>query len=237
EIRGALDILTNDATISPKEDAKWLTHAANSAEELSRLINNLLGVSRIEHGSISYNPSPVVYTDYLKEVTTDIERRISESGRSFSLTAPARLPKIALDQDAIKEVIGNLLNNAMIHTPTNTKIALNVKRVGETIETSVEDNGEGIAQHVLPNLFTKFYRAGEMKSKTRGTGLGLYISRTIIEAHGGKIWVESKEGHGSTFTFSLPIKSPVAPSGTSKDNKSNNITRGAHGWIKTHTIR
>lgn len=237
EIRGSLDILSHDAVISPKEDAKWLTHAANSAEELSRLINNLLGVTRIEHGSISFNPSLVTYRDYLKEVIPDIKHRICESGRTFSMAVPANLPKILLDQDAIKEVIGNILSNAMIHTPVNTKITLRVKRVGETIETSIQDTGRGIAKHAIPNLFTKFYRAGEIKSKTRGTGLGLYISRTIVEAHGGKIWVESKEDSGSIFTFSLPIESTVAPSGGSKDNEVNNITRGDHGWIKTHTIR
>jgi len=237
EIRGALDILSSDAKLIPKEDIKWLNHAAGSAEELSRLINNLLGVSRIEHGSVSYTPEPVDYQAYLKEILADVERHITESGRGLEVIIPTRLPKLPLDHDSIKEVLNNLLNNAIIHTPADTKITLTVKRVGDDIRTLVQDNGEGIPAKAIPNLFTKFYRAGEMKSKTRGTGLGLYISRIIVEAHGGKIWAESEVGKGSTFGFSLPIKSPVAHSGRSKDNKNNNITRGAHGWIKTHTIR
>lgn len=237
EIRGALDILASDAKITPVEDVKWLTHATNSAEELSRLINNLLEVSRIEHGSASYDPEPVNYTEYLKEIVADTQRHIVESGRTFEFDVPTRLPKIPLDHDAIKEVLGNLLGNAMIHTPSGTNISITVKRVEDTIQTLIHDTGDGIPAKAVPNLFTKFYRAGEMKSKTRGTGLGLYISRTIIEAHGGKIWAESTVGEGSTFGFSLPIKSPVAHVSRSKDNKTNNITRGAHGWIKTHTIR
>lgn len=236
EIRGALDILSQDSKLIPKEDLKWLGHAANSAEELNRLINNLLGVSRIEHGRISYTVEPVNYAEYVKTVSTEVNRRIVESGRSLTVTIPARLPKLHLDHDAIKEVLNNLLNNAMIHTSAGTTISIVVKRNGDTIDTIIHDNGSGIPANALPNLFTKFYRAGEMKSKTRGTGLGLYISKSIVEAHGGKIWVESTLGKGSTFTFSLPIKSPVAPTPKTKHNK-NNITRGAHGWIKTHTIR
>ncbi len=236
EIRGALDIIAQDESELPADDKKWLHHAATSAEELNRLINNLLGVSRIEHGRISYNISSLNYSEYIKELVTEFERRVIESGRTFSLKIPSRLPNLPLDPDAIKEVLTNLVNNAIIHTSSGTKIEVTIKKTADAIETIVSDTGEGIPADALPNLFTKFYRAGEMKSKTRGTGLGLYISKTIIEAHGGKIWVKSVEGKGSNFGFSLPIKSTVAPSTRIKDN-STNITRGAHGWIKTHTIR
>ena len=236
EIRGALDILTQDVREIPKDDVKWLDHAARCAEELNRLINNLLGVSRIEHGDIRYAPTLVNYADYLNEITTDMSRHVVESGRTFTLEIPKLLPKLPLDYDAIKEVITNLLDNAVMHTPNKTDISLSVKRVGEEIHTTVHDTGNSMPAKALPNLFTKFYRAGEMKSRTRGTGLGLYISRTIVEAHGGKIWVESKPGKGTSFGFSLPIKSPVARETGKKDNTTN-ITRGAHGWIKTHTIR
>jgi signal transduction histidine kinase len=236
EIRGALDILALDAKLIPAEDAKWLVHAASSAEELNRLINNLLGVSRIEHGRVSYNIVPTDYRAYLTELSSEFQRRIENSNHTFELIIPTRLPKLALDSDAIKEVLTNLVNNAIIHTPSGTHITVKVERDGEHIKTSVQDTGKGIPKSVIPNLFTKFYRAGEMKSTTRGTGLGLYISRTIVEAHNGTMEVSSQVGKGSNFTFMLPIKSPVARATKARDNTTN-ITRGAHGWIKTNTIR
>jgi two-component system phosphate regulon sensor histidine kinase PhoR len=236
EIRGALDIISQDAKLIPAEDTKWLHRAMNSAEELNRLINNLLGVSRIEHGRISYNISAVDYLGYIKELAVDYERHVVDSDRIFSLKLPARLPKLPIDTDAIKEVLTNLINNAVIHTPNKAKVEISILKVGDTIQTTVSDSGDGIPSNIIPNLFTKFYRGGELKARTRGTGLGLYISRTIVEAHGGTISVTSTVGKGSKFSFTLPIKSTVAKGARSKDN-SNNITRGAHGWIKAHTIR
>lgn len=236
EVRGALDILTADSISLPADDIKWLHRASQSAEELNRLINNLLGVSRIEHDNISLHIANVDYKQYLAEIAVEIARRAETADRTFSLSLPSRLPKLPLDRDAIKEVLTNLVNNALIHTPSKTHIELTVSRDKDTISTSLSDNGPGIPTATIPNLFTKFYRGGEMKSTTRGTGLGLYISRTIVEAHGGTIGVTSRLGEGSNFTFTLPIKSPVAPSRDAEDN-NNNITRGAHGWIKTNTIR
>lgn len=236
EIRGALDILNQDSGLIPNEDIKWLKHATDSAEELNRLINNLLGVSRIEHGRVTYRIASMDYRAYLHELAEEFEPRVSQSGRSFELKVPSRLPKLNFDADAIKEVLVNLVNNAIIHTPTGTQVTLKVTRKTDFIITSISDTGDGIPEDIITNLFTKFYRGGEMKATTRGTGLGLYISRTIIEAHGGTISVASTVGKGTTFSFTLPIKSVIAPDDKGEDNATN-ITRGAHGWIKANSIR
>jgi signal transduction histidine kinase len=100
----------------------------------------------------------------------------------------------------------------------------------------VADNGVGIPAQATPNLFTKFFRVNTMKATSAGTGLGLFICKSIIEAHGGAIWVESTEGEGASFIFRLPLR-PVALTTTPKDNETTTtISRGAHGWIKKHSV-
>ena len=102
------------------------------------------------------------------------------------------------------------------------------------IETTVSDKGVGISDTIISHIFDKFYRAHQSKNSIGGTGLGLFLCRAIIDAHGGTIWVKSKEGEGSTFGFSLPIYASVAEQLQNEDNSG--IIRGAHGWIKNHSL-
>jgi signal transduction histidine kinase len=148
------------------------------------------------------------------------------------------LPTIVADPTSLREVFINLINNAIDHTTAGSgQITVTIRRHRDTIETLVTDNGTGIPADALPHLFTKFYRVEEMKSTTRGTGLGLYISRAIVEAHGGTIWVESELGKGSTFIFRLPIRQVALPTRTDDNNdRKHNFTRGTHGWIKNDFI-
>ena len=140
------------------------------------------------------------------------------------------------DSGALREVVVNLVQNAIAHTARKTGIiTISATKKADEIETTVADNGSGIPADAIPHLFTKFYRVNEMNSATRGTGLGLYICKSIIEAHGGAIWVESEEGKGTTFSFRIPVK-PVANLDTDVDNSTSSITRGAHGWIKDHSV-
>jgi len=144
------------------------------------------------------------------------------------------LPTIAVDKVCIYEVMSNLIDNAIkyTHTDENIKISSYVK--DGQIETTVTDKGVGIPIDSMDHLFDKFYRAHQNKNSIGGTGLGLYLSRAIIVAHGGNIWVRSKEGEGSTFGFTLPIYSSVADQIKNEDNSG--IVRGAHGWIKNHSL-
>jgi signal transduction histidine kinase len=101
---------------------------------------------------------------------------------------------------------------------------------GKEIQTTITDNGDGIPKEAIPKLFNKFYRVEGLRSGG-GTGLGLYIARSIVEAHQGYIWVESQLGKGSTFGFNLPIAA-VAKTEAKRDNKTNALIKGSHGWIK-----
>jgi signal transduction histidine kinase len=102
------------------------------------------------------------------------------------------------------------------------------------IETTITDKGVGIQSNLIAHVFDKFYRAHQSKNSIGGTGLGLYLCRAIIVAHGGNIWVQSKEDQGSTFGFSVPIYETVKGQISKEDNGE--IIRGAHGWIKNHSI-
>jgi PAS domain S-box-containing protein len=235
ELKGYLDILSSEAKGLNKDNRQFLARSVESAAQLTGLLNNLLGVARIEHGELNYQPEQINYLTFLQDLQAEMAERFKDQDRQLTLNLPAKLPTLAADPVGLREVLLNLINNAVTHTQrTAGTIAISVKQHQEEIETSITDNGSGIPADALPHLFQKFYRVDEMKSTTRGTGLGLYICRSIVEAHGGHIWAESVEGKGSTFTFRLPA-AKVAPSAPGGDNTPK-ITRGAHGWIKEHSV-
>lgn len=240
EIKGYLDILSQEAKGLSKANRDFLVRASGSANQLGELLHNLLNVSRIERGDLGYQPQSIDYLDFVTEIEQDFQDRVGTQLRHLRLILPPKLPMVTGDPTALREVLDNLIENAINHTaPKTGTITITIAQRGRDVETSVADNGTGIPAHAIPRLFTKFFRGNEMKSATRGTGLGLYICKSIIDAHNGHIWVESTEGQGSTFSFRLPLK-PVAPDRQGGDNKAINttasITRGAHGWIKDHSI-
>jgi PAS domain S-box-containing protein len=236
EIKGYLDILHNEAKGLSKTNQDFLVKAIESSNQLGSLMHNLLNVSRIEHGELGFQPLPMDYLAFVKEVTDELRPRASEQQRTFRLSLPSELPKVSGDSASLREVLVNLVDNAIAHTsPKTGSITITVRRHRDEIETSVADNGVGIPEDAIPHLFTKFFRVNEMKSSTHGTGLGLYICRSIIDAHRGHIWVESQVDKGATFSFRLPIH-PVAPDAPHVHNKNQLNTRGAHGWIKNHPV-
>ena len=237
EIKGYLDILQHEAVGLRKSDRALLDRSIASTTELSGLMNNLLNVARIEHGELNYSPETIDYRPYLESLLPVFQDQMASKGLKLNLKLPVRLPAILADTVGLHEVLRNLLTNASNHTPAGGKITIKVKADHDFLETTVTDTGSGIPSDAIGRLFTKFYRVNELKSATRGTGLGLYICRSIVESHGGHIWVESVVGKGSTFGFTFPI-SNIAPSSQTGDNKLT-ITRGTqgtHGWIKTPTI-
>lgn len=238
EIKGYLDILDHEAKNLSKSNREFLERTMASATQLSGLMHNLLNVSRIEHGELGYQPETISYLDFVKHATRELTLRAEEQHREFALSLPTSLPPVTADPTSLQEVLSNLVLNAIDHTAPGTgRITMTIRRHRDMVETVVEDNGTGIPPEAIPRLFTKFFRVGEMKSNTRGTGLGLYICRAIVEAHGGTIWADSTIGQGSTFTFRLPL-STVASKLTTDDNRDSKqkVTREAHGWIKNNPV-
>jgi signal transduction histidine kinase len=126
---------------------------------------------------------------------------------------PEGLPEVTGDEQRLSQVLSNLLSNALRHTPQGGQIAVVAQAAdGQGVRIAVQDNGEGIPADELPHVFERFYRTDHARSRdTGGSGLGLAIARSLVEAHGGQIEVESVEGEGSTFSFSLPMSSELQP--------------------------
>jgi signal transduction histidine kinase len=166
----------------------------------------------------------------IAELVKDIAKRAAsiEELLRVRVECPNELPMVDVDQERITRAITNLITNALKYSPTEMPVYVRLhERDGEAI-ISVIDEGVGIDAEEIPNLFQRFFRAKTGK-KIEGLGLGLYITRLIIEAHGGRIWVESQVGKGSTFNIALPL----SRSGVDKPDARTRIERGeAEPWVR-----
>ncbi len=125
------------------------------------------------------------------------------------MNAAADLPDIAVDPERMAQVLGNLITNALRHTPAGGRIDLSAQAHGQAVTLAVQDTGEGMPAEVVPHVFDRFYRGAPARSEQDGeSGLGLAIAKSIVEAHGGQITAASTLGHGTTFTMTLPLAAP-----------------------------
>ncbi|MDN5312663.1 MAG: two-component system, OmpR family, sensor histidine kinase BaeS [Thermoanaerobacteraceae bacterium] len=171
---------------------------------MSRLVKDLSDLSRAEAGNLELNREEISPVE-LKEKFSYFKTEAEFKGIDFIVDIPPDLPKISVDVVRITQVISNLLTNALRHTASG-KIELSAKSSKDGVLFSVKDTGCGIKQEDLPHVFDRFYRAEKSRSRTTGgMGLGLAIARSLVEIHGGKIWVESEEGKGAEFKFFIPI--------------------------------
>lgn len=200
-----LDVLDDFKSNLTKDELNSLEAIRRNSNQLITLIKNILEISRIESGKFELTKSEI---DLKKIITESVnELKILASQKKLDLkTEIYSLPKINADENRIKEIINNLITNAIKFTEKG-QIIIKAKKEGDMIKISVSDTGIGISKDKLNNLFQKFYQVNASISRRYGgTGLGLSITRQLIEAHGGKICVESIEGKGSVFYFTLPIK-------------------------------
>lgn len=233
-IRGYLEILDEElgSKLSP-ENKEFMRKLNLSASQLSGFINNILNVSRIEHGNLNLKMEKTDWLQVLRATTETLLPKAELQRKKIVLELPQELPAVSVDKVSIVEVINNLVDNAIKYSGPETTITVCAQVKDQTVETTVADQGLGIPENALDKLFSKFYRSHRTRSSHQGTGLGLYMSKGIIEAHGGSIWVHTKENEGSTFGFFLPIYKEVAGEDQTSDNR---IVRGIHGWIKNHTL-
>ncbi len=135
-----------------------------------------------------------------------VQPQVNNKGISLKLDLPAELPPTNIDSQRISQVLHNLLDNAIRHTLTGGEITVSAENITRHIEIAVSDNGEGISSEDLPHIFERFYRVDKSRAKaTGGNGLGLTIAKRLVEAHGGKMTVQSELGKGSRFAFSIPL--------------------------------
>ncbi len=235
-LRGYIEAFEEEfeGKLSPELQDFMLKMSA-TAQQLTAFVNNILNVARIDEDQLVLQLNEEKWPDAIMSAVNTMQLRASVRGLTIECTIAPDLPTVGVDRVSIQEVLNNLIDNAIKYTGTSKRIVVNTYLNSDgLVETSVQDQGVGIPANIMANLFTKFYRDHHNRAQIGGTGLGLYLCKSIVTAHGGNIWIKSKEGQGSTFTFTLipfaQLKSDL------KNGENKEIVRSAHGWIKNHSL-
>lgn len=236
-IRGYIDVLSEELNDVIQEDQKELFRRLSvSATRLSGYINNILNTSRFDRRHLKMHLAETSVKDVYATIQDDMTLRASSQNRVLTVSIPDGLPTIAADSASLGEVFSNLIDNAIKYSNEGGIINVTATSKGDTVELSVEDHGIGMPSSVVSNLFQKFYRSHRSRETVAGTGIGLYISKAIVESHGGTISVRSEDGHGSTFTVSLPTYKIVADKLKAGNNGNEVLMGNTQSWIKNHNM-
>jgi signal transduction histidine kinase len=215
EIKWATEFLAQDAAIVG-QSREILTTMLRSVRTVADLIDNLLNTSRIEEGRFGYNFAATDLVEYVGKVLAEAMPQVERAGLKLYFDRPeGQLPQVMIDAQKLSMVLSNLLDNAIRYNVKNGEITVRVAPAaeGSFLEVSVKDTGIGVPAEQMAKLFSKFFRADNaVKFQADGSGLGLYIAKNIIRAHGGQLWADSAIDRGSTFHFTLPTDPSLVPS-------------------------
>ena len=210
ELRTPLAILMGYASVLEQDltgiQSDYLSKISRHAMRLRTLIDDMLNLQHLESGTMALAQDKVVLRQVLNEIVQDMSLMIAEKGLDITIDIPPDFPLLIADRQKLDLIIMNLLHNAIKFTPANGQVSFTAKADGQKALMSVSDTGIGIPQEAIKRIFDRFYQVE--KSLTReygGIGLGLAITRGMVEVCGGEIWVESEEGKGTTFVISLPL--------------------------------
>lgn len=205
-LKWTFESLLSDETLTAELRSTMLK-GADSNERMIRLVEDMLAVTRIEAGRVRYSFAPLHIEDVIDNILLDFVGQARTHHLALTFEKPdGQLPYISADPQRLRDVIGNLLENAIRYTPEGGTITIRATSGMGYVRVEVKDNGIGIPLAQQPNIFNKFFRAeNAAKMQTDGTGLGLFIAKATVEKHGGKIWFESTPGAGTSFFFTIPI--------------------------------
>lgn len=202
-LRGYLEAV-RDGLITP--DAALVDNLYEETMLLTRLVRDLHELAQAEAGQITLVCTPTPLVEVVEQAVDILRPQADAKGVALKVDVPPTLPIVSIDRERIGQVIRNLLNNALAHTPEGGAIDVSATRENGSVWVSVCDTGEGIGPEHLPHVFDRFYRADRSRARlTGGSGLGLAIVKQLVQAHGGVITAESQVGQGSTFKFSVPV--------------------------------
>ena len=218
-VKGAVELLADPRYFPNNEQqTKLLNIAHANAERLLVLINDILDFSKLENAALPMSLERSSIAPVIEQAAHNLRTLIEDRDIQMDVKVTPGLPDLYIDASRIAQVFTNLLSNAIKFSPAGGRVVLGAQAVGGEVRVSVGDSGEGIAAEDLPKLFRKFTQVDSSATrKAGGTGLGLVICKGIVEQHGGKIWVESKPGVGSTFFFTLPFADRAAAPGPPPD--------------------
>ena len=207
-IKGAVDLLLREVPGSLTENqAHYLSRVRSNTQHLAGLINDVLDLSKIEEGKIQLDAGRVSLGGLLQEVMETVKPMAAEKPVLLEVDVPEPSALVWADRDKITQVLMNLIGNAIKFTPSDGRIGVSTANDRRGwVRVSIRDAGPGIPASEQEKIFEKFYQVTQDGGpKPKGTGLGLAISKALVELHGGRIWVESEQGRGSTFSFTLPV--------------------------------
>ena len=202
-LRGYLEA-ARDGLLAP--DGALVENLYEETMLLSRLVADLQELAQAEAGQLTLLRQPAHLAGIVEQAVTILRPQVNAKGLALSVNLPADLPPVDVDPERVGQVLRNLLNNAVAHTPKGGEITITARAADAEVAVSVHDTGTGIAPEHLPYVFDRFYRVDKSRARqTGGAGLGLAIAKQLVVAHGGSIKVESAPGPGTTFTFTLPV--------------------------------
>ncbi len=206
-IKGFMSMLLNkDFGELTDRQFHFLSRVYQSNQRMINLVEDLLDISHIEGGKINLDLRPLPMENIIRDVVTELAGKAFERDITLKINRRYRLPLVLADESRLRQVLTNLVDNAIKYSLPKSEVTIDFKIHGDELITSVTDKGVGITPSQIGKLFQKFGRVfNPMTVQAGGTGLGLYIVKNLVEAHGGRIWVTSREAAGSKFSFSLPV--------------------------------
>lgn len=200
-------LLKGDLGPLSKEQQSFLFKAYESNDRMISLVNDMLGADRIESGKVRYRFVPLSLREVIDTVLFELAPVARARGVTVRLAQPpAELPLVRADEEQMRAVVQNLAENAVKYSRAGGTVAVALSLGGSDVTVSIKDDGIGIPKEQQKDIFDRFFRASNaVKVETEGTGLGLFIVKSIVEKHGGRIWFESEEGKGVTFYFTIPV--------------------------------
>lgn len=207
-IKGFVETLQDGAADDPEARDRFLSTIAAETERLTRLTNDLLLLTRADAGRLELHLASADLAACVERAAAQLAPCAAEKRLVLTIEPPDEPPTVLADADRVHQVLVNLLHNALKFTPEGGRVVVSLGRAGEQASCTVSDTGPGVPADELPHLFERFYRADRSRARSGGgdgAGLGLAIAKAIVEAHGGRMWVESEPGQGASFTFTLPL--------------------------------
>jgi signal transduction histidine kinase len=214
-IHGFAEVLLEEDELDPATRTEFLATIKRQAAQLSEMVNNLLDLSKFDEGRLEFEREPVAMIDLINQTILKLQGYAHERKVRLQSNLPGLLPMIIGDKFRLEQVLTNLIGNAIKFSDTEGQVVVIASSGSGEILIEVEDDGIGIPQEDLDQIFSRYYQAEHKSERSAmGSGLGLHIAQKIVEGHGGRIWAESTTGQGSTFRFTLPI--PKTPPTASK---------------------
>ena len=210
-LKTSVDLLRESDKVALGSDSakKLLANMGRSIERLEKLISDLMDISALRSAALKLNLDQVDPSSVVASATGVVSSLVHKKGQTLEVAMEPHLPALVADRHRLEQILVNLLSNAHKFSPRGASLSLAVRRDQDELVFEIKDTGPGIPKSEQERVFELFYRVpNEATRRTTGSGIGLSLAKQLVELHGGRIWVKSKMGEGSSFSFSLPLEGP-----------------------------